>query len=243
MFRENSFSGTDRIQDANQITTAFTSRLVDDKTGLERLKLNVGEIFYFRDRLVTVPGSPEQTGSFSNLVTELSSELTRNLSATSGMQWNPQTNAIQRVNAAIHYGTKSNELFNIGYLYRNNPLVTNGSNDITQSDISFRLPVYDKWYVLGRWQYSLLYNTTQDGLFGVEKENCCWRFRLFGRHYINNLNNINNPFGSGDQRITGTAQNGIFFQIELKGLTSIGDNLDSFFQKTIYGFRKSQNEY
>jgi LPS-assembly protein len=243
MFRENSFSGTDRIQNANQITTALTSRLVDDKAGLERLKLSVGEIFYFRDRLVTLPGTPVQkTGNFSNLVTELSSEFTQNLSATSGLQWNPQSNDIQRANAALHFGTQSNELFNIGYLYRKNPLITDRSNDITQSDISFRLPIYDDWYVLGRWQYSWLYDTTQDSLFGVEKENCCWRFRLAGRRYINNLNSNANPFASNTSFApTGTAQNGIFFQIELKGLTGIGDNLDNFFTQEIYGYRKSQN--
>ncbi|HEY5141692.1 MAG TPA: LPS assembly protein LptD, partial [Methylococcales bacterium] len=244
MFRENSFSGTDRIQDANQITTALTSRLVDDKTNLERLKLSVGEIFYFRDRLVTLPGNPiQQTGSFSNLVTELSSELTPHLSATSGLQWNPQRNEIQRANAALHFGTKSNELFNIGYLYRNNPLVPDRLNDITQSDISFRLPVYDNWHVLGRWQYSWLYNTTQDALFGVEKENCCWRIRMVGRRYFTNINSNTAVGTAANFAPTGTAQNGIFFEIELKGLTGIGTNLDSFLQKTIYGFRKSQYDY
>ncbi len=248
MFRENSFSGTDRIQDANQITTAITSRLIDDKSNLERLKLSVGEIFYFRDRLVTLPGTPiQKTGSFSNLVTELSSELTPNLSATSGLQWNPQLNDIQRVNAGIHYGTKANELFNIGYLYRKNPLVPNKLNDVTQSDISFRFPIYDNWYAIGRWQYSWLYDTTQDGLFGVEKENCCWRFRIFGRHYINNFNNNPNPAFNiaGSLVPTGTAQDGIFFQIELKGLTGISNvgDMDTFLQKAIFGYRKSQHDY
>ena len=240
MFRENSFSGTDRIQDANQITTALTSRLVDDKSGLERLKLSVGEIFYFRDRLVTTPGSPKQTSSFSNLVTELSSELTDHLSVTTGLQWNPQRNAIERGKAALHFSNQSNEIFNIGYVYRNNPLIPNGSNDITQSDISFRWPIYDNWYAMGRWQYSWLYDTTQDGFFGLEKENCCWRFRIVGRHYINNIANVNSPIINSDQRITGTAQNGIFFQIELKGLTGIGENLDNFFEQTIYGYRKQK---
>ena len=257
MFRENSFSGTDRIQDANQVTAALTSRLVDDKAGLERLKLSVGEIFYFRDRNVTLQygstpadaaraalqGSVIQTNSFSNLVTELSSELTHQLSFTSGLQWNPQLNNIQRVNAALHFGNKANELFNIGYIYRKNPLLPNRSGDITQSDISLRLPIYDNWYAMGRWQYSWLYNKTQDAFIGVEKENCCWRFRLAGRHYINNITNVNNPFATTNQTITGTAQTGIFFEIELKGLTSIGDNMDRFLQKEIYGYRKTQNDY
>jgi len=249
MFRENSFSGTDRIQDANQITTALTSRLVDDKSGLERLKLSVGEIFYFRDRNVTlqygsarVQGSSVQTNSFSNLVTELSSELTQNLSVTTGLQWNPKLNDIERGKAALHFRNQSNEIFNIGYLYRKNPLIPNRSNDIIQTDISFRWPIYDNWYAVGRWQYSLLYDRTQDGLFGVEKENCCWRFRIAGRHYVNNIANlnVNNIANNSDQAITGTAQNGIFFQIELKGLTGIGDNLDNFFTKEIYGYRGSQ---
>jgi LPS-assembly protein len=206
----------------------------------------VGEIFYFRDRLVTVPDTPiQQTGNFSNLVTELSSELTHQISLNSGMQWNPQQNQIQRVNAAVHFSNQANELINIGYIYRNNPLITDGSNDITQSDMSFRWPIYDKWYALGRWQYSWLYNETQDALFGVEKENCCWRFRIMGRHYINNIANLNNPLGNTNQAITGTAQNGLFFEIELKGLTGIttkGD-MDNFLMQEIYGYRKSQNDW
>jgi LPS-assembly protein len=240
MFRENSFSGTDRIQDANQVTTALTSRLVDDKAGLERLKLSVGEIFYFRDRLVTAPGVPVQTGNFSNVIAELSSDLTEHLTLATGLQWNPIQNDIQRGKAALHFSTQDNEIFNIGYLYRKNPLVPDRANDIINSDMSFRWPIYDDWYAMGRWQYSLLYNTTQDGFFGLEKENCCWRFRVVGRHYINNLANVNSTVNNLNLAPTGTAQNGIFFEIELKGLTGFGTDLNSFFEQTIYGYRKQK---
>ena len=249
MFRENSFSGTDRLQDANQITTALTSRLMDDKSGLERLKLNIGEILYFRDRLVSTPvalanGSIQNIGAstaaYSNLVTELSSELTHQISVTTGVQWNPILHDIERTKAAVHFRNQDNELFNIGYLYRKNPLIPDGSNNITQSDVSFRWPIADNWHLLGRWQYSLLYNTTQDSFLGLEKENCCWRIRILGRHYINNIANVNNVAVNSTQVINGTSQNGIFFQIELKGLTGFGDDMDQFLQKSIYGFRKSQ---
>ncbi|WP_262964580.1 LPS-assembly protein LptD [Methylobacter psychrophilus] len=250
MFRENSFAGTDRIQDANQITTAITSRLIDDESGLERLKLSVGEIFYFRDRNVTlqyanqapVAGSSVQTNSVSNLVTELSSELTRTISVTSGLQWNPVLNDIERTKAGIHYRNESNEIFNVGYLYRKNPLIPDGTNDITQSDASFRYPIYDNWYAMGRFQYSLLYNQTQDAFLGIEKENCCWRFRIAARHYINNIANTNFNGVTTNQNLTlaGTAQNGVFFEVELKGLSAIGDDMDYFLQQEIYGYRKSQ---
>ncbi len=248
LFRENSFSGTDRIQNANQISTAISSKLIDEKTGLEKLKLDVGEIIYFEDRQVNgqvllADGTRNTLGSakdnYSNLVTELSSQFTRDLSAVSGLQWNPLRNDIQRVNAGIHYRNKSNEIFNIGYLYRNTPTVTSGGNDITQTDSSFRYPIYDNWSAMGRWQYSILYNKTQDALLGLEKENCCWRFRIALRRYTNNLAS-GSGFVNNDTLHPSTTQNGIFFEIELKGLSALGDDMDTFLQKEIYGFKGPQ---
>jgi len=249
MFRENRFSGSDRIQDANQVTTALTSRLVDPVTGRERLKLSIGEIFYFRNREVTLCGaypsslcaiSPVETESSSPLVTELSSQLTEHISIDSGLQWDPHSNAIVRGKAAIHFVNQQGRIINVGYLYRQNPLIPDKSNDITQSDMSFRWPIVDNWYAVGRWQYSWLYNSTQDGFFGIEKENCCWRFRVIGRSYLNSINQITGNTQLANNIVEGTTQTGIFFQVELKGLTGIGEKLDNFFEKSIYGYRKPE---
>ncbi|WP_239649550.1 LPS-assembly protein LptD [Methylocucumis oryzae] len=248
MFRENRFSGSDRIQDANQITAALTTRLVEPSTGLERLRFSIGEIFYFRNREVTLCGeypssfcaiSPVETATQSPLATELSSQLTRHISIDGGLQWDPDTNSIVRGKAALHFVNQPDQIINLGYLYRLNPLIPDRSNDITQSDISFRWPIYDNWYGVGRWQYSWLYNNTQDGFIGVEKENCCWRFRVIYRSYLNSLN----PVIDANQQLSnyvveGTQQSGVFFQIELKGLTGIGEKLDNFFESSIYGYRK-----
>ncbi|MCF7986880.1 MAG: LPS-assembly protein LptD [Methylovulum sp.] len=247
MFRENRFSGSDRIQDANQVTTAVTTRLLDPSNGRERLKLSIGEIFYFRNRDVTLCGnyptnlcaiSPVETADSSPLVSELSSQLTEQISIDSGLQWDSQTNHIVRGKAGIHYVNPQGQIVNVGYLYRQNPLIPNRSNDITQSDMSFRWPIVDNWHAVGRWQYSWLYNSTQDMFFGVEKENCCWRFRLIGRSYLNSLNQITDNNQLLNNSIEGTMQTGVFFQVELKGLTGIGEKLDNFFEKSIYGYRK-----
>lgn len=250
MFRENRFSGSDRVQDANQVTVALTSRLVDPATGQERLKLNIGEIFYFRNREVTLCGaypsslcaiSPVETEDSSPLVTELSSQLTEHISVDSGLQWDPHSNAIVRGKAVIHFVNQADQIINVGYLYRQNPLIPDRSNDITQSDMSFRWPIFNSWYAVGRWQYSWLYNKTQDGFFGIEKENCCWRFRVIGRTYLNSLNQTNDPITqTSNDIVEGTNQTGIFFQIEFKGLTGVGEKLDDFFEKSIYGYRKPE---
>ncbi len=247
MFRENRFSGSDRIQDANQVTAALSSSLIDPVTGLERLKLSVGEIFYFRNRDVTLCGdylsslcalSPKETATSSPLVTELSSQLTDKISIDTGVQWDPHSNAIVRGKLGMHYVDQTGKIINMGYLYRQEPLIPEQTNDITQSDFSVRWPIYDNWYAVGRWQYSWLYNKTQDGFLGLEKENCCWRFRVIGRRYLSSINQFTDDPTLFSNSAEGNLLTGIFFQIELKGLTGIGEKLDAFFEKSIYGYRK-----
>jgi LPS-assembly protein len=251
MFLENRFSGTDRIQDANQLTAAVTTRLVDAKSGKERLKLSVGEIAYFRDREVTLPGYPVETSQLSPLVGELNAGLTDHVSLSSGIQWDPHLNDIVRHKAMLHYINQPGEIVNLGYRYRRNTLIPTAPGtrpyDIIQSDLSFHWPVYNDWSAVGRWTYSLLNNSTQESFFGLEKENCCWRFRIIGRRWINSITLNQNPNlltsniqNSLDIDATGASQTGVFFQVELKGLTGVGEKLDEFFEKQIYGYRKSQ---
>ncbi len=47
IFTDNRFVGGDRIGDANQITLALTSRLIESATGLERFKGAIGQVYYF----------------------------------------------------------------------------------------------------------------------------------------------------------------------------------------------------
>jgi LPS-assembly protein len=257
LFRENRFSGIDRVQDANQLTAAITSRLIDPQTGEERAKFSLGNTFYFQDRNVTMPvinprtGEYErdmngktrvfasETGRFSNIIAEISSRVNKHFAIDSGVQWNPNESEISRGKAMLHFVGQPNEILNLGYRYRKDTNsdelsglnLQNVSTGISQTDVSFHYPIYDNWSAIGRWQYSLLYNSTQESFFGVEKENCCWRFRVVGRRYVNNLN----VFSDAD--VQGESQTGVFFQVELKGLTGMGENLDTFLEQNIYGFR------
>jgi LPS-assembly protein len=264
LFFENRFSGLDRLGDANQLTAAVTTRLVDSKTGREKLKLSVGQIAYFQDRKVNLdvgnppplsykeplPGYFPDTDKFSNLIGELGAGLTDHVSLSSGVQWNPHLNDVVRHNVALHYINEPGEIINLGYRYRKNIIIPDASGqrlyDIINSDVSFHWPVYNDWSAVGRWTYSLLNNSTQESFLGVEKENCCWRFRVIGRRWINSLTvnqdpNIPNAL-TIDTTATGVSQTGVFFQIELKSLTGVGEKLDEFFQQQIYGYRAPKND-
>ncbi len=252
LFLENRFSGSDRVQDANQLTAAVTTRLVDAKSGKEKLKLSVGEIAYFQDRTVTLPGYPVETNSLSNLVGELNAGLTDHISLSTGTQWDPKLNEIVRHTSGLHYLNKPDpnlpgEIFNVGYRYRKNTLIPTAPGtrpyDIIQTDVSFHWPIYNEWSAVGRWTYSVLLDTTQESFLGLEKENCCWAFRVIGRRWINSVNlNGNNPNIQNSLAIdaTGVPQEGVFFELELKGLSGFGQRLDSFFQKQIYGYQSTK---
>jgi LPS-assembly protein len=226
LFRENSFSGGDRIQDANQITVAMTSRLINSKTGKQRLKLSVGEIFYFRDREVTLTGVAE-TRSYSNLIAELNASLTDELTFSGGIHWDPDENHIARGNVQLSYRDKANRIINLGYRYRGKDSLSPVTS-INRADISFRWPLIDNWHGIGRWQYSLRYNSTTESFLGLEKASCCWRFRIIWRRFANTLTD---PAAN-------EMDEGIFVQMELKGLTSFGSKVDEFLERNLRGYQR-----
>ncbi|MBE0436315.1 MAG: LPS assembly protein LptD, partial [Methylomicrobium sp.] len=241
IFRENRFSGSDRVQDANQVTAALTNRIIDPRTGRENMRLGIGQIFYFRDRLVQLDdprgnvdvfGNPRlvnqqsSTNSFSNLIAEFSAQLTEHLLLRTAGQWDYAQNDLTRGEVALRYTNKPEQLVNLGYRFRQD------LNEV--ADFSFRWPIYDNWYAVGRWQYSLFFDRTVESFAGFEKESCCWRFRIIGRRFINSINLF------AGQEPTGEAQTGVFVQLELKGLTAFGDRLDEFFERNIFGYVRPQ---
>jgi LPS-assembly protein len=247
LFRENRFSGIDRVQDANQLSLSLTSRLLDTKTGLEYAKLGLGQILYFKDRTVNLPGYPTETNRLSSFVTELSGNLTEHFSYLAGMQWDPYSHQFTRGSARIQFLNQQQQIVNLGYLYRQYTTVQNviTQDQIHQTDVSFRLPVFDDWYAMGRWLYSIHFNTTTDSFIGLEKDSCCWRFSIIGRRFANNLINpaVGTILGSSGttavSTVPPTLQTGIFVQLELKGLGSFGDQIDQFLERNIPGYHRA----
>ncbi len=228
MFRENRFSGTDRVQDANQITLAMTSRLIDAETGQERLNLSVGQILYFKDREVTLSGGNPETNNFSNVVAELSGQLTDHWSFSSGIQWNPEVNDISRGQVDVRYRNRAEQIINLGYRYRRDDPERAAS--IIQSDVSIRWPISDNWFGVGRWLYSLKDNFSTESFLGLEKESCCWRFRVVWRRFGKDNNSSDND----------NIDQGVFVQLELKGLASFGEKVDEFLEENLRGYSRPE---
>jgi LPS-assembly protein len=222
LFRDTRFSGADRVGDANQLTLALTSRLIDPASGEERLRGSLGQILYFDDREVTLePGEPAATQGSSSLVAEVALRMAREWSYRAAVQWDPHREQTELGTAQLQYRGAGRRIANLGYRFREDPL--RPDRDLEHVDLSGVWPVSARWDVVGRYNYSLRDRRDVEVLAGVEYESCCWRARLVGRRYLT----------AGEER---EYNNAIYFQLILKGLAGLGTGLEDLLGESIRGF-------
>ena len=228
LFRGNRYSGTDRIGDANQVTFALTSRLLDERR-VERASASIGRIHYFRDLKVTLDDDEPETGNASDLVVELAARPTLAWRLRAGLQYDMGANRTERNILSARYQPDPRSVLNAGYrLVRN----VDSSNSIEQANLSFAWPIGANWRAVGRWHYALNQdsNRTLEALGGVEYDSCCWGFRVVARRFRRGAQ-------SDDED---NYSNGVFLQIELKGLTGVGNRTDALLTRSIPGY---ENEF
>lgn len=216
LFRENRFSGSDRVGDANQLTAALTTRFFDYDRGRELISASLGQIIYFEDREVQLPGTGISTDSSSSVVAEVSARLGGGWSTRANIQWNPHASKsrTEQSAASIRYLDRDNRAFNLAYRF------TDG--ELEDADLSMLVPVSGKMNLIGRWNYSILHNQTMGAFAGIEYNSCCWTARVALRQLVTEVDQ--------DPDV------GIFFQLELKGLTRLGSRIDDLVKREILGY-------
>ncbi len=215
MFRENGFNGADRVEDANRISAALTSRTLTNDRGTEILRGSVGTVIFLDDREVSLTDSSPRTQNTSSIFTEMSARITPLWRTKAEWNWDPHESETEKGTFSLQYNRDNKRIANFGYRY------VPGS-DIDQSDISGRWPVTHGIHLVGRWNYAINNSQTMEAFGGVEYDSCCWRTRLVARNYRTGID--------------GEANNMIYFQIELKGLTDIGNRVDSLLEQGILGY-------
>ena len=205
LFRENRFTGIDRIGDANQLTMALSSRLLNSSDGHELMSLNIGRIYYFDQQQVAL-NQPLKNTDASDIIAELSGNL-KAWRARATVQWNTETSRSDKRSAQLNYAASDKAVFNIGYRFYRDPI--NEANNLEQTDLSFAWPFAARYALLSRWNYSLTDERNIQTLFGLEYESCCWALRLITQRYITEDTNLNETYNTD-----------IMFQFILKGFSS-----------------------
>jgi LPS-assembly protein len=243
IFNYNRFSNIDRIGDANQLGVGITSRLIDSETGLEKLRMGVGEIMYFSRRRVTLCNNQQCTDNPYNPANHWRlSPISGLISYAVNPVWNFDANAIfnpiskQLSNAALglHYVPGGKRLINLGYgyVFNGDPLSgstqNNGQNNLKLSDISFSWPFGEDVSVVGRWSQNWNQQHLQNLLYGLQYDTCCWAVRLVGGRTFVNLDTSQNNAPKYSPEF--------YIQFALKGLGNIGSGSPDGLLSTITGY-------
>jgi len=219
LFRENRFSGADRVADANQLSIALTSRFLDGSSGRESLRGSIGQILYFSDRRVSLMDEEVDAGDSSDIVGELAAELPMRWFARGQMQWNPDNQTTVRGSVLFSYRPDENRILNFAHRTVN----TGGSAETEQLDFSAVWPIKNSWRAAARWNYSLDANRSLESLLGIEYDSCCWALRFAARRFISDDGNNH--------------ETKLFLQLVLKGLAPIGQNYGNLLENAILGYR------
>lgn len=227
IFSENRYSGGDRIADANQVTAAVTSRLIDPASGAERGRATVGQRYYFSDQRVTLnqlgqrPVESLRASRRTDILAALSGHLTRSTSLDSAWQYNPIDSLTERFNIGVRYQPEFAKVLNVSYRYARGDLLT-GLEDV---DVSAQWPLTRRLYGVGRITRSIRDNRITEAIAGVEyiSECSCWVLRTAAHR-----------FATDPQRVT----NALFVQLELKGLGSIGPSPVNLLKRSVPGYGK-----
>jgi LPS-assembly protein len=225
IFSENKFSGGDRINDADQVTVAATTRLINPATGAEQWRALLGQRYYFKPQLVTLESTlptgqpPPSTivqpsdASRSDVLAAFSGAVTRTWSVDTGLEYGVNNGAIERYNVAVRNQPEAGKVLNLAYRYTR--------DFIEQVDLSAQWPLSRRWGLLGRLNYSLRDQTLIEGLAGLEYTAGCWTARFVIHRFVTNTLEQSNSF---------------FFQLELTGLSRIGTSPLELLRQGIGGY-------
>jgi LPS-assembly protein len=213
MFSENRYSGSDRIGDADQVTTAVVSRLIDPDTGGELLRGAVGQRFYFNSQQVTLPDEVARTARKTDILATFSGRVMPKTYVDAGWQYSPSLHQTEVFNVGTRYQPEYDRVLNAGYRLTR--------DQIKQIDLSGQWPVFGKWRAVARYNYSMQDHQLIEALGGLEYDGGCWVARIVAHRLATQ---------------TGAASSALFFQLELNGLASLGSNPIDMLKRNIPGY-------
>jgi LPS-assembly protein len=228
------------------VSTAFTSQ----DTGVERLRVSIGQIFYGEDRRAIIYDRSqltdsaiidENTRSSSDWAAQASGQIAEGLHAVADAAYDPRNQHLDSANASLHYMDKSYRIVNLSYRYTLKPLISSPSQPVpvaTQSlnqlDTSIVLPINSRWSIIARNNHDFTHNVELDTYAGLEYNDCCYRVRVMGRRWLRV--DYTAP-GFFDNLKNDDFEPAFMLELELKGLGSMDKKISDLLERTVTGFK------
>lgn len=227
LFAENSFIGQDRISDANLLTLGTVSRLLQPETGAESVRLSVAQRIRFADQRVTLNGgnAPVNAERLSDVLLSSTFNWNAQWALNFNTQYNPKIGESQRNSLGARYSPGFYRVLSTSYK-RQRPLTPTDAGS-QQLDVGWQWPLNDlwgdrgqdlgagrgqggqRWYSMGRLNYSMTDGKLVDSVVGLEYDGCCWISRAVLQRSTRGAASTNTQ---------------IMFQLEFVGFSRIGNN-------------------
>lgn len=238
LFRQNRYSGLDRINDANQLTLGWTTRVYDAKE-VERFRFSMGQILFLADPKTpallgsTEPGTDPQTiaATESIFAAETLLHWQQNWFLNSGVQYDAENKRMVKSNVTLDYRSDDKKLFQLNHRYSR--YVSN--TEIAQLGALGTMPIADQWQAIASYYRDINNDRMIEANIGLQYESCCWAVRLVARRQIETnlellVNNPNNPV---------KLDSGIALRFVLKGFgDSAGFDVSDMLSSGIFGYRR-----
>lgn len=223
IFSDNQFSGHDRIADANQLTAAITSRLVDAGSGKEYFRAMLGQRFYFAEqRVVLNAADAPRTDKKTDLLGAVTGELLPKTFVDAAAQYNPRDGRLERANAGVRYQPEAGRVFNATYRFARQQTAP-FDVDVRNVDLSAQWPISTRWQTVGRYNYSVKEGRTIETLAGFQYTAGCWSTRFVTQRFATSATEF---------------KTALFLQLELTDFGRLGSNPLDALNRGIPGYSR-----
>ncbi|EIF43939.1 LPS-assembly protein [gamma proteobacterium BDW918] len=231
LFRDTRFTGHDRLDDANQVALGISSRFINNAAGREVLTASVGQLHYFDDGKVQLPGDDIRKSSNSDFAAQFRLLPDDNRWFSVDLLYDARQGVLNQSNLGYHQRSDNGALFNIGYTFRREGNEFGGlENNIKQGDASVSLPLNSQWKLFAKTQYDFEDNRPVENLIGAEYQNCCWLSRVVYQRALE-------PDDNSGSNTSGTDNNSaVLIEFQLKGLGGLGTAVTSVLKESIFGY-------
>ncbi|MCP4878762.1 MAG: LPS-assembly protein LptD [Gammaproteobacteria bacterium] len=217
LFTNNRFTGADRIGDANQVTFGLASRVFDNDDGSELLNMRLGQIFYFKDRRVSLDGTRDEEPK-SDVISELDIWPAQGLKIAARLVYDQDQSELNDKDLSINYANNGIAA-NFGYYFTD--------EELEQALASIAYPINERWTVIAKYHRSLLFEKPVENLLGLNYESCCWGLKILAGQ-------------TGDEADDfAETDTSIYFEMTFKGLSQAGQDVDAQLRGAIPGYEPS----
>ena len=227
LFRDNRYSGYDRIADANQITFGLSSSFINNE-GKEKLRFAIGQNYYFEESQVSLDDDDDddEEVSRSSMIGEFDVNFENDYFLHAGIEWNSNDKIVKRANTTIEKRWFNNTYVQASYRYYKESDEADWDEIVDQVGGKLNWSINSQWSTFASYYYDLGYDNTFESIVGLKYQSCCWSISLtYDQHMLSYYDDEEDL----DSTLETETSYGITFELTGLGGTDVTDGDEGLF--------------